>query len=139
MSNMQYIIKEHNEDPRATVIEKHGDVWSFTYQDILNARAYNDKQLKELIGNIRVAQSKVDNCKEHHPQIVDLEPVVRTAAGIYQENLTYIEKANEKIAEIVEANKSMESKTKDIFEQNPDLKKQIDELAKPNEITEEQE
>lgn len=119
--DIKYVIKEPNEDPTLAVIEKQGDSYTFTMQGVMDAKAYNDKREKEIRGQLEVELAKMENVKHNHPEIVEMEPVKRVAAKIYQDSLDYKTQAEAKLVEFEEAKGKLVLELMDIYKQLPEL------------------
>lgn len=136
-----YRIKEDNEDPLLKVIEKTGQSYTFTLADVTAAKKYNDKQEREIRGQLEIEKAKMVNIENNHPEVAQMEGVKLVAAKIYQESKEYVEKAEKKLQEFAEAKGNMMTDLMDLYSQIPELAEVEKQETEPqaNETKEEQE
>lgn len=122
---MEYTIPTPNEaDPRDSVIEKRGDVYTFTFNDIEREKIRYGKTLKELVGNRDFQAAKMKNIEEHHPFVLEMSEQDMFTAHMYQEAKAVVVVCDPKIAEV-------EKLLKDYEDEQAELIKQLPELAAP--------
>jgi len=103
-------------------IEKRGDVWDFTINDMVVNKEKAEKVKLEKQGTLEHATMFMKNIEEYHPEVLELSSEKLNAYTIYYAKKTEKEKSEQEIKEIDEY---LEAELKDletIVKQIPDLK-----------------
>lgn len=106
----------------AQVIERHGQVQDFTFNDFVSDLLSVRKKLVELKGMQAMEQAKMKNLEDHHPFVKEMNEFDRYTVHMYQESFA-LDKATQKHID------SFEETEVNILEAIADIKAQIPELA----------
>lgn len=112
-----YKIKEENEDPMLSVIEKGGVTVDFTLQDVENDIRHNTKLKKELEARLKLDKAKVENIEHFHPWVKDWSDEQLSIAHLYAESRSVVRSFPERIREATEAIEELEAAKEDIKSQ----------------------
>lgn len=96
----QYRLLEPNEDYREAVIEKAGITATFTLAEVEAMQGRNKTSKKETEAQIMLEKAKMTNIENHYPFVKDLDGLRLTAAALYKEAKTYVEKAEPMLASL---------------------------------------
>jgi hypothetical protein len=99
MQEFSYKIIEPNDDPKQAKIEKSGITAVFTLAQVEEHEATLTTRRKEMAAELEVEQAKMTNVENFHPEVKDMSGVLLTAATLYKESKTVVEKTTAKIAE----------------------------------------
>lgn len=94
---MAYKIKEKNEDPKLTVIQKTGLTAEYTLADIERNIEQVNRVITELDATLRVNKAKAENVERNHPFVMDLDETALEAARIYAETREYLKQLPERL------------------------------------------
>lgn len=106
MSKLKYKIKEKHEDPNQVILEKTGDVVTFTPLEIINNLQFAYKKKRELEAMWRIAEATKKNIEETHPEVKNLSAELLTAAFLYREQIGIANESSAKLEqfqEVIEA------------------------------------
>ena len=92
-NQFSYRLLQPNDDYRQAVIEKGGITAEFTLAEVEAMQERNKTSKKEIEAQIMLEKAKMTNIEAHHPFVKDLDGVRLTAAALYKEAKTYVEKA----------------------------------------------
>lgn len=104
------------------VIEKHGDVITFTYSEVKANLAKLQKYVTEMTAQIKHADSVLENIKSYHPHIAEMSDQDLLTAWMYKESLGEKQKYTDKLVIVEEAIKADTKMISEIVEQLPELK-----------------
>lgn len=103
MDQFQYKVLEPSADYRDAKIEKSGIKATFTLGEVEAHEAQLEKLRKETEGQIELEKAKMVNIEHFHPDIAAMDGEMLTGAALYKESKTYLEKAEPKLLEIIQA------------------------------------
>lgn len=103
-------------------IEKRGDVWTFTINDMVVNKEKGDKIRLEKQGALDHAVMFMKNIEEYHPEVLELSDEKLNAYTIYYAKKTEQKKCEEEIKEIDEYLAAELKDMEDIVKQIPELK-----------------
>lgn len=95
-----YQLKQPNDDYKLAVIEKSGVTIDFTLLDVEQHEHQLGKMATETEAQIALEKAKMNNIERFHPSVKKMSGELLTAAALYKEAKTYVEKAEPKLAEI---------------------------------------
>jgi hypothetical protein len=98
-----YRLSQPNEDYKEAVIEKSGITVKFTLLEVEQHEATLAKLAKETEAQIELEKAKMANIEHFHPEVLQMSGELLTAAALYKESKTYVEKAEPKLTEIHQA------------------------------------
>lgn len=104
------------------VIEKHGDVITFTYSEVKANLAKLQKYVTEMTAQIKHADSVLENIKSYHPHIAEMSDQDLLTAWMYKESLGEKQKYTDKLVIVEEAIEADTKMISEIVEQLPELK-----------------
>lgn len=107
-------------------IEKRGDVWSFTMNELIANKEKAEKMKLETQGTLDHATMFLNNIVEYHPEVLELSDEKLNVYTIYYAKKTEQEKCKKELQEI---NEYLEAELKDVN----DIVKQIPELKEVKE------
>lgn len=103
------------------VIEKHGDVITFTYSEVKANLAKLQKYVTEMTAQIKHADSVLENIKSYHPHIAEMSDQDLLTAWMYKESLGEKQKYTDKLVIVEEAIAADTKMISEIVEQLPEL------------------
>lgn len=109
------------------VIEKYGDVITFTYSEVKANLAKLEKYSTEMTAQIKHADSVMENIKSYHPHIAEMSDQDLLTAWMYKESLGEKQKYSDKLAQVQDAIEADTKMINEIKEQLPELKR-VDEV-----------
>lgn len=118
---MQFTIKEPNVDPKLAVIEKTGHTVEFTLSDIDQNKKHYARILTEIKAKRDVEAYTMKNIEEHHPEILEMDPMMIHTAHMYEESKLIVAMADDKIKEIEDALAEQDAEVAQCLEQIPEL------------------
>jgi TolA-binding protein len=81
------VSKTHKKDPSLSVVRKSGITAEFTMQELISERLTMEKRIKELEGQKKINDATVKNIEDHHPEVMKMDPELRSYAASYDEAL----------------------------------------------------
>ena len=117
-----YTIKETNENPKLAVITRPGKEVVFTLEEVEQHVEKLKKLKTECEGTIEIAESKMKNIQDHHPDVVAMNPETRFAAYLYEQFRLQSDPYKEKLDEVNRALAEYDEDLAEIYEQHPELK-----------------
>lgn len=125
---MEYKLSEVNaENVQDSKIEKTGHKIYFSMSEVEAHEKKLGKVLVELEAQVKLEEAKVENIKEHHPYVLDLDDEKLFAVSMYQECKNNVKMGTEKVEEI-------KKQLQEYADEKAEIVKQIPELA-PQKIT----
>lgn len=122
-SNIEYKVTEVNkEDPKATVIEKHGDVVKFNLYDIETSERQLGKMKTELEAQVKLEGQKMENIETHHPVVKEMDDKTLFAAGMYQQSRAIKKASEDKLKEVVQVLEEYQAEKELIYSKFPELR-----------------
>lgn len=100
--NITYSLHEVKDDPRESVIKQEGGVSYFSLAQTDAEFEKLDKLEIEAKAKIELEQVRMDNVKEHHPEIVEMDEVKMSAAHMYFNAKATVDALNETLERVVE-------------------------------------
>lgn len=97
---MAYKIKETNEDPRYSVIEKSGLTSEYTLADIEKNLEHVRKVKMELDAKLRIEKAKCTNIETHHPFVLDLTDEQLSTVAMYAESKEFTQQIPARLEEV---------------------------------------
>lgn len=125
---MKYKIKESNEDPRDTVIEKTGHKIHFTMREVEKTQAVNKTNRQNIEAKCKVEKAKIINIEENHAFVKDMSEQDLHTVYMYFEAKKIVEMAEAKLKEFDEQEKELNKELDAIKKQIPDLGIDVTEL-----------
>jgi hypothetical protein len=123
---IEYVVKTPNEeDPAGTVVEKHGDVVSFSFRSIAENTALLNKRKRELEATIELNGAKMKNVEDHHPFVKEFTGEQKAAAYLYAMAEGLVLEATSQLKAVDDALKVDADETAEILKQLPELAKAI--------------
>lgn len=96
---MGYKIKEVNEDPKHSIIEKSGLKAQYTLADIERNIEQVNRVITELDATLRIKKAVIENVERNHPFVKDLDEAGLKAASLYAEAQEYLKQIPIKLEE----------------------------------------
>lgn len=118
---IEYKIKEKNENPLDTVIEKTGQSISFTLRGAEDNKISMEKMLKEFKAQLDLDSAKMKNIEDHHPFVLDMSEQDLFTVHMYMESKVVVKKLPEKIEQTEQALARYKDESAEIFKQIPSL------------------
>lgn len=101
-NNHEYIVKEANEDPYQTVIEKTNLTATFTPRDMVLEQSKLHKVIKEITAKAEIEAATMANIEHHHPFVKEFSMAQLFALHMYYESRALVESIPPKVAELSE-------------------------------------
>lgn len=103
MKAFSYRVVEPNDDYRQSKLEKSGITATFTFAEVEEHEATLATFKKEREAEVAVEKAKMENIRHFHPIVDTLNGQQLTAAALFKESKTIVDKNTAKLKEIEEA------------------------------------
>ena len=121
MEEIKYSIGEMKEAVEETVIEKRGDVITFTLGELDRNQMVLFKMQKELTAQIKLEDAKTENIEQFHAFVKDMSPLDVSTVHLFHETKTMRDACAKKLIEVNEAIDNQLNDRAEIIKQLPEL------------------
>lgn len=110
------------------IIEKRGDVNTFTVNDLISNKRQLDKLKKETTAKQENEHAKMENIAHHHPYVLEHTDEQLNALSMYYSSKKFHKEATELLVSIDNVLKSEAEELDEIIKQIPEIQKIKDQM-----------
>lgn len=110
------------------IIEKRGDVNTFTINDLINNKKQLDKLRKETTAKLENENAKMENIAHFHPFVLDHTDEQMNAISMYYASKKFLNEAKELLTSIENVTKAEAEELYEIIKQIPEVQKIKDQM-----------